>query len=56
MSKENGPNYDYLFKIILVGNSTVGKTSLLMRFIDNSYTDEILTTIGIDFVSCKKYI
>jgi Ras-related protein Rab-1A len=40
---------DYTFKIVLVGDSQVGKSSLMKRFIEDSYTDMHLTTIGIDF-------
>lgn len=42
-------DYDYLFKILLIGNSAVGKSSLLLRFSDNVFTDSFLPTIGVDF-------
>ena len=43
-------HYDYLFKIHLVGDSGVGKTSLLLRFTEDSLHDYcIYTTIGLDF-------
>ena len=51
MTSDSGPDYDYLFKILLIGDTSVGKTSLLTRFIENRYSDDSLTTIGIDFVS-----
>ena len=51
MTRDSGPDYDYLFKILLIGDTSVGKTSLLTRFIENRYSDDSLTTIGIDFVS-----
>ena len=41
--------YDYLFKIVLVGNSSVGKSSLLRRFTDDSFQETYLATIGVDF-------
>lgn len=41
--------YDYLFKIVLVGNSSVGKSSLLRRFADDSFQESYLATIGVDF-------
>lgn len=41
--------YDYIFKILLIGNSAVGKSSLLMRFADDIFTDNFLPTIGVDF-------
>lgn len=41
--------YDYLFKLVIVGNSGVGKSSLLLRFADDTFSDSYLTTIGVDF-------
>lgn len=41
--------YDYLFKVLLVGDSGVGKSSLLLRFADNQYSESYMSTIGLDF-------
>ncbi len=41
--------YDYLFKVLLIGNSGVGKSSLLVRFADDVFTDNFMPTIGVDF-------
>lgn len=41
--------YDYLFKILLIGDSGVGKTCLLCRFADDSFSSSFISTIGIDF-------
>ena len=41
--------YDFLFKLLIIGESGVGKTCLLLRFTDDSFTANHLTTIGIDF-------
>merc|ERR1711976_181547 len=41
--------YDHLFKLLIIGESGVGKTCLLLRFTDDSFTPNHLTTIGIDF-------
>ena len=39
--------YDYLFKFIIIGESGVGKTCLLLRLTDDSFTASHLATIGI---------
>ena len=41
--------YDMVFKILLIGNSSVGKSSLLLRFADDVFNDSFLPTIGVDF-------
>lgn len=41
--------YDYLIKAILVGDSGVGKSSLLMKYVDDKFQDTYMTTIGVDF-------
>ena len=35
----NTRDYDYLFKVLLIGNSGVGKSSLLLRFADEYFND-----------------
>ncbi len=42
-------SYDYLFKIIIIGDSYVGKSCLLRRYTDCMYNDDNCTTIGIEF-------
>ncbi|CAD7961741.1 unnamed protein product [Amoebophrya sp. A120] len=41
--------YDHLFKILLVGDSGVGKSSLMLRFCDDMFNERQLATIGVDF-------
>eukprot|EP01084_Bolivina_argentea_P123369 218617_1 len=45
----SGDQYDFLFKILLIGDSNVGKTSFLSRYVDDSYTSSFINSIGIDF-------
>lgn len=42
-------NFDYMFKILIIGNSSVGKTSFLFRYADDSFTPSFVSTVGIDF-------
>jgi len=43
------PEYDYLFKLLLIGDSGTGKSCLLLRFADDSYSESYVSTIGVDF-------
>ena len=52
----NNQEYDYLFKLLLIGNSSVGKSSLLFRFVENVWDDNFVPTIGVDFVIKKNII
>lgn len=40
--------YDYLFKLILAGDSGVGKSALLMRFVDKKFVADNVSTIGVE--------
>uniref|UniRef100_A0A1I7SN92 RAB3A n=1 Tax=Bursaphelenchus xylophilus TaxID=6326 RepID=A0A1I7SN92_BURXY len=42
-------NFDYMFKLLIIGNSSVGKTSFLFRYCDDSFTSAFVSTVGIDF-------
>merc|ERR1712062_439148 len=41
--------YDLLFKLLLIGDSGVGKTCVLFRFSDDTFNTTFISTIGIDF-------
>jgi len=49
MSKQNQASYDHQAKLLVIGDSGVGKTCLLLRFCENNFMTTHLTTIGIDF-------
>lgn len=44
-------DYDYLFKIVLIGDSGVGKSNLLSRFTRNEFSLESKSTIGVEFAT-----
>lgn len=41
--------YDYLLKIVIIGNTSVGKSSIIRRFCDDDYINHHISTIGVDF-------
>ena len=42
-------DYEFIFKVLLLGNSNVGKSSLFLRFVDDVWNDTFVPTIGVDF-------
>lgn len=49
MSKEE--QFDFLFKIVIIGDSGVGKTNLLSRFVDGTFSIDSKPTIGVEFAT-----
>mmetsp|Transcript_36077 Transcript_36077/g.52884 ORF Transcript_36077/g.52884 Transcript_36077/m.52884 type:complete len:213 (-) Transcript_36077:80-718(-) len=49
MSEGRSRKYDHLVKLLLIGDSGVGKSCILLRYCDNEFTTSFITTIGIDF-------
>lgn len=43
--------YDFLFKVVLIGDSGVGKSNLLSRFTRNEFNLESKSTIGVEFAT-----
>lgn len=41
--------YDFIFKVIIIGDSGVGKTNLILRFSEDSFKENYVATIGVDF-------
>jgi GTPase SAR1 family protein len=41
--------YDYLVKLVIIGDTAVGKTNILLRYVNEEYKMSHVTTIGVDF-------
>uniref|UniRef100_A0A915IWS1 Uncharacterized protein n=1 Tax=Romanomermis culicivorax TaxID=13658 RepID=A0A915IWS1_ROMCU len=41
--------YNYLFKIVIIGDHNCGKSCILLRFAENKFRDDHVTTLGVDF-------
>ena len=48
---DGSEEYDYLFKVVLIGDSGVGKSNLLSRFTRNEFSLETKATIGVEFAT-----
>ena len=52
-NKKKIPNrikqFDYTFKIVMIGDSGVGKSCILLRFADDKFNENFYATIGVDF-------
>ncbi|KAG6497995.1 ras-related protein RABA1f-like [Zingiber officinale] len=51
MAYRSDDEYDYLFKVVLIGDSGVGKTNLLSRFARNEFSLESKSTVGVEFAT-----
>ena len=50
---ENEKKKCYMVKIIIVGNSNVGKTNIVTRYVKGEFSNEYMITIGMDFLTCN---
>ena len=50
LSSNNSSNYQYIFKLILIGNSGVGKSCILQRYMKHTFQETYKCTIGVDFL------
>jgi small GTP-binding protein len=46
--------YDYLFQLVLIGDSGVGKSNVLSRFTRNEFNLEYKSTVGVEFATSLK--
>ncbi|KAJ3392550.1 Ras- protein Rab-11B [Lobulomyces angularis] len=51
MAQSNSDDYDYLFKVVLIGDSGVGKSNLLSRFTRGEFSLDSKSTIGVEFAT-----
>lgn len=51
MARRLDEDYDYLFKVVLIGDSGVGKSNILSRFTRNEFCLESKSTIGVEFAT-----
>lgn len=49
-------DYDYLFKVLLLGDSGTGKSSLILRYTEDTFNGSLVSSIGVDFKVKKKEI
>ena len=49
MATNTGVHFNYLFKYIIIGDSAVGKSNILLRYIYDKFNEEFQSTIGVEF-------
>lgn len=53
---EKSLDYDYIFKYILIGDASVGKSTLLHMFVNETYVAESNPTMGVEFATKKMVV
>lgn len=46
-----GKNYDYMFKLILIGSAAVGKSNILLKYTKDQFSENSQTTIGVEYAT-----
>lgn len=49
-ASQTANEYDYNFRVVVVGDESVGKSSLILRYTENTFTEEFISSIGADYV------
>ena len=49
MASTVSTDFDYVFKLVIVGDMSVGKSALLIRYVNDTYHENYLATLGVDF-------
>ena len=42
-------NFNYLLKYVIIGDSGVGKSNILLKYINNTFSEEFKATVGVEF-------
>ena len=50
LTTDQQQSYDYLFKLLIIGDQRTGKSCLLRRFVQDGFSEDYVSTIGIDFM------
>ena len=49
MSSQNQNGYDMIFKVVLIGDTSVGKTNILSKYLSNEFDPDSKATVGVEF-------